>query len=109
MTYNARESPLGLKDIRAEIIKKLLDGRIQHEITRNGDINEKNILLTGKVNVEEVVELINATKGAGYSTSKHHLDGSIDVHIFKVKKNKVEWYIKCYVIEPDVWFISVHQ
>lgn len=100
---------MGLKDIRAEIIRKLLDGRIQHEITRNGDINEKNFLLTGKVNVEEVVELINATKGAGYSTSKHHLDGSIDVHVFKVKKNKVEWYIKCYLIEPDIWFISVHQ
>lgn len=100
---------MGLKDIREEIVKKLLEGRIQHETTRSGDINEKNLLLVGKVSVEEVVELIKATKGPGFSTSKHHLDANIDVHVFKPKKGGITWYIKCYLIEPDIWFISVHH
>lgn len=100
---------MGLKDIRVEVIRKLQEGRVLHETTRSGDIDEKNLLLTGKITVEEVIELIHATKGPGYSTSKHHLDRSIDVHIFKAKKGEIEWYIKCYLIEPDLWFISVHK
>lgn len=100
---------MGLKDIRVEVIRKLQEGRILHETTRSGNIDEKNLLLTGKITVEEVIELIYATRGTGYSTSKHHLDMSIDVHIFRVKKGESEWYIKCYLIEPDLWFISVHK
>lgn len=100
---------MGLKDIKIVVIKKLKEGTIQHETTRSGDIDEKNLLLTGKVTVDEVIELINATKGPGYSTSKHHLSDDIDVHIFKPKKDGTKWYIKCYLIEPDVWFISVHK
>jgi hypothetical protein len=98
---------LGFKDIRAMVIRKLQEGRVQHETTRSGDINEKNLLVAGKITVEEVIELIEATKGTDYSTSKHHLDKSIDVHVFKAKKSK--WCIKCYLIDPDVWFISVHK
>lgn len=104
-----RECPLGLKEVRTAVVEKLKAGRIQHDTTRSGDIDEKNLLLTGKVTVEEVIEAINATKGPNYSTSKHHTDGSIDVHIFKSKKKTVNWYIKCYMIEPDIWFISVHH
>jgi hypothetical protein len=100
---------LGLKSIRTEVIKKLQDGRIQHETTRSGDIDEKNLLLTGAITVEEVIELINATKGDDYSTSSHHLDKSIEVHVFRPKKSGISWYVKCYLIEPDVWFISVHK
>lgn len=100
---------MGLKTIKVEVVKKLQDGRIQHETSRSGDINEKNLLLTGAITVEEVIELVNSTKGDDYSTSKHHLDKSIDVHVFKAKKSGVSWYIKCYLIEPDVWFISVHR
>ena len=102
-------APLGLNDIRVEVIKKLQEGRIQHETTRSGDIDEKNLLLTGRVTDKEVIELIQATKGTGYSTSKHHVDNSLDVHVFKTKKNGDQWYIKCYLIEPDIWFISVHK
>ena len=104
-----KESPLGLKAVRSSVIEKLKEGRIQHDTTRSGDINEKNLLVTGQVSVDDVIELINATKGNGYSTSKHHLDKSIDVHVFEVKKHAANWYIKCYLIDPDVWFISVHH
>lgn len=103
------EVPLGLKEVRTSVIEKLKEGRIQHETDRSGDINEKNLLLIGKVTVEEVIELINATRGTQFSTSKHHADENIEVHVFKPVKSSVEWYIKCYLIEPDIWFISVHK
>lgn len=98
---------MGFRDVRIAVIDKLNLGQVQHE-PRNGCIDEKNHLAVGKITTAEVVELMNATKGTQYTTSKHHLDGSIDVHIFKPKKAGVEWYIKCYLIEPDLWFISVH-
>lgn len=108
VSYNGR-GPLGLKDVRVAVIKKLEEGRIQHETTRSGDINEKNLLLTGRVTVDEVVEIIMATKGTGFTTSKLHGYDNIDVHIFEHKKKGINWYIKCYLIEPDIWFISVHH
>jgi hypothetical protein len=100
---------LGLKEVRAKVVDRLRAGRILHDTTRGGEIDEKNLLLIGKVTIEEVIEVINSAKGVNYSTSKHHLDRSVDVHIFKLKKKNVNWYIKCYMIEPDVWFISVHH
>lgn len=100
---------MGLKKTRSAVVEKLKDGRIQHETTRSGNIDEKNLLLTGMVSVEEVINLINSTKGPDYSTSKHHLDDDVDVHVFRPKKKGVSWYIKCYMIEPDIWFISVHH
>ncbi len=100
---------LGLKLIRQLLIPKLLTGLVQHEIGRSGNIDEKNLLLTGAVSVFDVVELLYATKGSEYQMSKHHVLPSIAVHIFKPKQNGIQWYIKCYVLEPDVWFISVHH
>ena len=100
---------MGLRGIRAEIIDKLKTGKIQHEPDRSGNIDEKNLLLVGKTTVEEVVDLINITKGFQYELSKHHWLPSIDVHIFKPVKKGASWYIKCYLIEPDVIFISVHH
>jgi hypothetical protein len=108
VSYNGVEAPLGLKEVRRQVIEKLNQNQVQHETNRSGNIDEKNYLVTGKISVAEVVELINATKGSQYTTSKHHAVNTIEVHILKPVKAGVEWYIKCYVIEPDVWFISVH-
>jgi hypothetical protein len=36
-------------------------------------------------------------------------------HVFKPESSlepggsKVRWYIKLYFVEPDIWFISVHE
>ena len=99
----------GLRKIRRLVVEKLIDGRIQHEPDRSGNIDEKNLLLVGKITVEEVIELIYATKGFQYELSKHHTLPVIDVHIFKPEKNRIKWYIKCYLVEPDLIFISVHH
>lgn len=100
---------MGFKRIRATIVKKLKEGRIQHELDRSGSIDEKNHLAVGKISVEEVVDLLNSTKGFQYKALAHHILPEIEIHIFKPVKNKVAWYIKCYLIEPDVIFISVHH
>lgn len=96
---------MGLKDVRKKAIKCLKSGCIQHETDRSGNIDEKNLLVTGQVSVEEVIKLINATKGSGFKSVKHHSLKDIDVYIFKPNN----WYIKCYFIEPDIFFISVHK
>lgn len=96
---------MGLKDVRTRAISCLISGRIQHETHRSGNIDEKNLLVTGKITVDEVIELMNATNGSQFETSNHHTIIDLEVHIFKPKG----WYIKCYFIEPDIFFISVHK
>lgn len=96
---------MGLKDIRVKAIGCLKSGQIQHDTDRSGSIDEKNLLVTGQITVEEVIELIKRTKGGEFETSEHHYIKGLDVHVFKPS----EWYIKCYFIEPDIFFISVHR
>ena len=94
---------MGLIDIRKKVVEHLELGCIQHEARDN--INVKNLLKTGAITVEEVIKLIKRTKGTNFSTSSHHTIQSVDVHTFKSDG----WYIKCYLIEPDLWFISAHK
>jgi len=100
-----KEIVLGLKDVRKKAIDCLKGGRVQHDTDRSGNIDEKNLLVTGQITVDEVIELINATKGTQFETSNHHSIIGLEVHVFSPKG----WYIKCYFIEPDVFFISVHK
>lgn len=97
---------MGLKDVRSKAIGCLKSGKIQHDTDRSGKIDEKNLLATGQVTVDEVIEQLNKTKGTEYESSPHHTVENIEVHIFKPKSG---WYIKCYFIEPDIFFISVHK
>jgi len=61
--------------------------------------------VTGQITIREVIELINRTKGKDFEISAHHFIKDLDVYIFK----PVGWYIKCYIIEPNLYFISVHR
>ncbi len=104
---------MGFKDARRAAIEAIRQGRIQHQV-RN-EIDEKNLLLTGEVTTGQVVRLLNACRGDQHTSSPHHHDRSIEVHVFRPEASvaagasKVRWYIKLYFIEPDVWFISVHR
>ena len=59
--------------------------------------------------------MLRACRGNQCETSSHHVDPSIDVHVFKPEARvdpgakKKRWYIKLYLLDPDVWFISVHE
>jgi len=75
----------------------------RHE--ERGDIDLKNLLATGVVSPEQVIELIKKSRGHDHSLSPHHIVADIDVHVIRCEG----WYIKFYVLAPNVWFISVHQ
>jgi hypothetical protein len=98
---------MGFKDNKKKAVEYLRKGHIDHEARDN--IDKKNLLQVGSVSVEEVIDLINRTRGFQYQTDAHHLIRDITVHIFKPVKNKIQWYIKCYFIEPNLIFISVHK
>jgi hypothetical protein len=97
---------------RAEAIRAIEEGRVQHEA--RDAVDEKNLLLTGDVTPEQVVRLLKACRGPQYTCSPHHLVPDIEVHVFKPEARnepaaaKKRWYIKLYFLEPEVWFISVH-
>ncbi len=104
---------MSFKNVRHAAIEAILEGRIQHEV-RN-QIDDKNLLLTGDVSPQQVVRLLQACRGTQYECSRHHQIRGLDVHVFKpeasleVRGARVRWYIKLYLLEPAVWFISVHM
>lgn len=98
---------MGFKSIRSDVIEMLRSGNIQHEVRNAIDI--KNMLSIGEKSPEDVIEFLKLCRGNQYSTMPHKDDATVTVHVFKPVVDKVEWYIKCYILEPDVWFISVHQ
>lgn len=96
-------TPTGFKQVKRAVIEALKDGRYQHE-ARN-DINVKNLLATGEVTANEVIDLLRRSNGMQYEVSPHHSSSAFNVHIITVST----WYVKFYFLDPDTWFISVHQ
>ncbi|KPA12475.1 hypothetical protein MHK_007311 [Candidatus Magnetomorum sp. HK-1] len=95
------------KEIKKKAIECLLRGQIQHEARTEIDV--KNLLKIGDVTVEQIIKLINKTKGFQYTCSPHHLEKSVIVHVCKPIQDGIKWYIKFYFIEPDIIFISIHK
>jgi hypothetical protein len=98
---------MGFKAVKKQVIDCLNTGNISHE-QRNA-IDIKNLLATGQVNLNEIVTIIGRAKGSAYSSSPHHFDDSIEVHVVKTVYGGHHWYIKWYFVEPNSIFISVHH
>src|ERR1017187_5235926 len=98
---------MGLKEARAKAIECLKSGRVQAE--ERADIQEKNLLKTGQIKPEEVIDLLNMTKGGQHRMEPHRNDAKVTVHYFEPTVKGVDWHIKLYFLEPDCWFISVHK
>ncbi len=95
-------------DLIRQIIKeKLASGQIQHEARK--EIDKKNKLSTGDLSSEEVSKLLDRATFNDFETSPHDRDPTTTVYIFKPLVEGTRWYIKAYLLEPDVWFISVHK
>lgn len=94
---------MGFKFVKSKVIQALSDGTYEHEV--RVDIDEKNKLQNGEVTAEFVMDLIRKSTGNDHSSSPHHQDSKVEVHI--IEKNR--WYIKFYFIDPATVFISVHQ
>lgn len=98
---------MGFRQIKQQAITCLKQGRYYHEARCAIDV--KNRFSTGEVDEAFVVALLSKTRGDGYSCSPHHQDASIDVHVFRTTFSGESWYVKFYMIEPQMIFISVHQ
>jgi hypothetical protein len=94
----------GFRAAKQKVIKALQDGTYLHETSRSA-IDVKNLLSTGMVTADEVCEILKRSNGNDHSSSPHHNDRSVDVHVIK----REDWYIKFYFLEPDTIFISVHK
>ena len=95
------------KEIKRQVIDCLNKGYVSHE--QRNDIDVKNLLAIGKVSLEEVAEIIGRSRGNDYSSSPHHYDSSIAVHVIKTRLAGQYWYVKWYFVEPNSVFISVHH
>ncbi len=98
-------SKIGFRTAKRLLVAALESGDYAHELDR-GSIETKNLLATGRVSADEVLDLVAPCRGQNHSSSAHHFDARIEVHILKING----WYIKFYVLgDPSVMFISVHQ
>ncbi len=91
---------MSFKNTKSEVMEALRNKTFRHEL-RQGD--QKNLLQTGEVTLEEALDLMARTRGDQASCSKHHFDTTIDVWVFRPQG----WYIKFY-LQGGCWFISFH-
>lgn len=93
----------GFKKAKADVLVALNSGNYLYEIRNK--IEVKNKLSTGEITATDVAHLVKKAKGFNHSMSPHHSVPSVLVHTITVDG----WYIKFYFIDPDTFFISVHQ
>ncbi len=98
---------MAFREVKSKVIECLNNGYVLHE--ERDDIDVKNLLSTGAISISEVTAIIGRARGNTYSSSPHHYDTEIDVHVIKTTHSGQHWYIKWYFTEPDCVFISVHE
>lgn len=97
---------MGLNDVRCLLIDALESGRVQHEY--RADMESKNLLATGEVTPEFVVQLLQRCNGRQYKATPYHFDPRIVCHTFTPTFQGKRWYVKSYFLSSDAVFISVH-
>lgn len=95
--------PKGFSAVKRAVIDALRSGRYLHEA--RGDIDAKNLLLTGVVSAAEIARVIAGANGREHRVSPHHSVRHIEVHVIKSQG----WYVKFYFLDDGTWFISVHK
>lgn len=102
---------IGFKRAKARLLATLQSAMAGKETIRHearSSANDKNLLASGHVTLAEVAAIINKSRGGDYEESQHHQAPEIVVHVVKCRHDGLAWYVKWYVLEPNVWFISVH-
>lgn len=94
---------MGFREAKKRVLEALISGSFIHAIRDR--IDEKNLLHSGDVSAEEVVEIIKRCNGTHHTETPHHTINTTTTHILK----RDGWYIKFYFIDRDTVFISVHQ
>lgn len=106
---------MGFREIRQRVIRSLRLGSYQIEFREVAE--GKNLLDTGEVTPEDVIDLLARCRGDQHRISVHHVDPTLAVHIFLPDRSGERWYIKVFFASdeprPDeedaAIFISVHK
>jgi hypothetical protein len=101
--------------IRLRLIEALKQGRVQHEML-DGQINTCDLLQSGQVSVEEVIEFLKPSRGLRYEEKDHTSISGLKISLFRTNAARgglpVSWYIKCYCLpksEEEIWFVGVYS
>ena len=98
---------MGFRMVKKRLLNCLVNEEILHEA--RGSIELKNLLLTGQINIVELIDIIAQARGNEYECRPHHSVANVDVHILKTRHARKSWYIKWYFLSPNCVFISVHN
>ena len=80
---------MAFREIKSKVIECLNNGYVLHEERDNIDV--KNLLSTGVISISEVTTIIGRARGNTYSSSSHHFDTEIDVHVIKTTHLGQNW------------------
>ncbi|PIR22897.1 MAG: hypothetical protein COV44_05525 [Deltaproteobacteria bacterium CG11_big_fil_rev_8_21_14_0_20_45_16] len=79
-------------------------------------ISGRDLLQTGQVNVEEVIEFLKPECGLHCKRARHPILPKIQTATFRSDVSRgglpVSWYVKCYCLfegEEESWFVSVYS
>ena len=97
---------MGFKEDKQTILAALLSGSYLHEPRMFQA--EKNWLSTGDLTKEQALEVLSKVVGREAEFSLHHFDANLKVWVFKPEWGNQRWYIKCYMDDGTLTFISFH-
>ena len=98
---------MNFRSDKVKILKALRAGMVLHEDRSDQEL--KNLVDSGEVSLEIAYRIIESTRGTQAESSPHHFSKDVTVWIFKPKFNGTEWYVKCYLVDEDLWILSFHD
>ena len=98
---------MGFNEDKSRMVAALLAGQVIHE-ERSYQEN-KNLLATGQITEEQAASILGSVPGRQAEGSVHHYDPSQRIWVMRVNVEGVQWYLKAYLKEESVVFLSFHQ
>jgi hypothetical protein len=94
---------MGFRAVKAKLLAALRAGDVI--IASRSAIETKNLLATGALTTDELIEIVSACRGHDYEARPHHQISEVTIHILRQRG----WYVKFYFVDPHVVIVSVHR
>ena len=98
---------MGFSEDRKKMLEALRQGQVIHE--QRSYQEDKNLLAVGRLSEDEAVLILRSVRGQQAEASVHHYDPGQRVWIMKPTIAGVRWYLKAYLQEENVVFLSFHS
>ena len=98
---------MGFSEDRGKMLEAIRQGRVIHEERSYQEF--KNVLAAGLLSEDEAMVILGSVRGQQAESSVHHYDSSQRVWIMKPSVAGVRWYLKAYLQEEWVIFLSFHS